>query len=127
MEMEGTSHAAIKFASGALGYHAGTWGAKGSRLGYSFHAHCTEGMLEANFVQGRLIAIVGSEEKILHEYGGFAKPLANEMEHFIDCVATGSRPLTDGRSSLQSLRVIWRLYEAERQGRVADLRGLGLS
>jgi hypothetical protein len=35
-------------------------------------------------------------------------------------------PETDLKSGLQSLRVIWRLYEAERRGVVADLRGLGL-
>ena len=28
--------------------------------------------------------------------------------------------------ALQGLRVIWRLYEAEKEQRVADLRGLGL-
>jgi len=38
MEREGTSNVAIRFASGALGYHFGTWGARGTRLGYSFHA-----------------------------------------------------------------------------------------
>ncbi|MCY3788876.1 MAG: hypothetical protein OXH63_08815 [Gemmatimonadetes bacterium] len=35
-------------------------------------------------------------------------------------------PLTDGKSSLQGLRVIWRLYEAEQAGHIADLTGLGL-
>ena len=34
--------------------------------------------------------------------------------------------MTGGAASLQSLRVIWRLYEAEQRGVVADLRGLGL-
>jgi hypothetical protein len=36
------------------------------------------------------------------------------------------RPLTDGPGGLQGLRVIWRLYEAERRGVIADLRDLGL-
>jgi hypothetical protein len=35
-------------------------------------------------------------------------------------------PMTDGHSALQSLRVIWKLYDAEKFGIVADLRGLGL-
>ena len=48
------------------------------------------------------------------------------MAHFLDCIATGARPLTDGPGSLQGLRLIWRLYEAEERGRLADLRGLGL-
>jgi predicted dehydrogenase len=54
------------------------------------------------------------------------KHTENEMAHFLDCVETGARPLTDGPGSLQGLRVIWRLYEAEGRHAVADLRGLGL-
>ena len=46
MEKEGTSNAIIEFENGALGYHFGTWGAQGTRLGYSIHIHCTKGMLE---------------------------------------------------------------------------------
>ena len=48
------------------------------------------------------------------------------MAHFLDCIETGQTPLTDGKSSLQGLRVIWRLYEAEQAGNIADLTGLGL-
>src|SRR5690606_29723663 len=42
MEREGTSDVSIKFASGAVGYHMGTWGARGSKLHYCFQAHCTD-------------------------------------------------------------------------------------
>ena len=49
-----------------------------------------------------------------------------EISHFIDCVHTGKRPITDGRSALQSLRIIWKMYEAEKNGTTADLRVLGL-
>ena len=52
------------------------------------------------------------------------KHLENELIHFVDCLEHGRRPLTDGRRSLQSLRVIWKLYEAEAQGVVADLRAI---
>jgi len=125
MEKEGTSNVAIKFAGGALGYHFGTWGAKGTRLGYSFHAHCTEGMLEAHITGGRIVAHTPKREEVLME-APLGKHVGNEIEHFLDCIQTGRRPLTDGTSSLQGLRVIWRLYEAEEHGVVADLRGLGL-
>ncbi|MGA1197798.1 MAG: hypothetical protein ACO36I_15010, partial [Candidatus Latescibacterota bacterium] len=54
------------------------------------------------------------------------KHTENEMAHFLDCIETGQQPLTDGQGSLQGLRVIWRLYEAEQEGRMADLTGLGL-
>ena len=125
MEREGTSNVAIEFESGAIGYHFGTWGAKGSRLKYSFHAHCTEGMLEAAITLNKLILHANGEEKVLME----SQPGKNtqaETAHFIDCIETGRRPLTDGPGSLQGLRVIWRLYEAEDNHTVADLRGCGL-
>lgn len=125
MEKEGTSNAVIEFENGALGYHLGTWGARGSRLKASFHAHCTKGMLEVAISEGKLIAHVKGKEKLLQEVE-LGKHTEKEMEHFLDCIETGKPPLTGGKDSLQGLRVIWRLYEAEQQGVVADLRGLGL-
>ena len=131
MEGEGTSNVAIKFEGGALGYHFGTWGARGTRLKYSFHAHGTDAMLEAQIRTGRLILHRDAEEeaagreKVLYETET-GKQVSEELQHFVDCVENGTRPLTDGPRSLQGLRVIWRLYEAEARGVVADLRGLGL-
>ncbi|MEZ4736608.1 MAG: Gfo/Idh/MocA family oxidoreductase [Caldilineaceae bacterium] len=132
MEGEGTSNVTLKFANGALGYHFGTWGARGTRLQYSFHAHCTKGMLEGQITQGRLLLHRGAEE---NETGTETvlftadpgKHVHNELIHFVDCLETGQRPLTDGIRSLQSLRVIWKLYTAEEQGVVADLHGLGMA
>ena len=129
MEGEGTSNVSLKFANGALGYHFGTWGARGTRLKYSFHAHCTEGMLEGQISRGRLLLHQGALEK---EQGGekllleaaVGKHVENELLHFVDCLERGRRPLTDGRRSLRSLRVIWKLYEAEARGVVADLRAI---
>ena len=58
--------------------------------------------------------------------GAGRKHTEHEIQHFLECCRTGKTPLTDGRSALQGLRVIWKLYEAERQGVMADLTGLGL-
>lgn len=126
MEKEGTSHVAMKFKSGAVAYHFGTWGAKGTRLRYTIHAHCENGMLEANIAEGKLKSIIEGKEEVHMESTPGSKYLRNEMMHFLDCIKTGGRPLTDGPRSLQSLRVIWKLYEAEEKGLVADLAGLGL-
>jgi predicted dehydrogenase len=125
MEMEGTSNVAMTFPGDRLGCHFGTWGARGSRLKYSFQAHCTEGLLDCRYSEGKLLAIRGSEEELLLENPP-GKSTAAEMAHFIDCVETGAEPLTNAPDSLAGLRVIWRLYEAERAGVVADLSGLAL-
>jgi predicted dehydrogenase len=50
MEWEGTSNAVLEFASGALGYHFGTWGARATRHGYAIHAHCAGGRLAVGWV-----------------------------------------------------------------------------
>ena len=135
MEAEGTSNVTIKFANGALGYHFGTWGARGTRHHYAFHAHCTDGMLEGKISQGRLLLHRGAQEQGPATPTGQAellftaepgKHVENELRHFVDCLESGRRPLTDGIRSLQSLRVIWQLYAAEAAGVVADLRGLAI-
>jgi predicted dehydrogenase len=78
---------------------------------------------------GDMGAGAGSElarETVLFEHEDKGKHVDLEMDHFLDCIEKGLEPFTDGASSLQGLRVIWKLYEAEDQGVVADLRGLGL-
>jgi hypothetical protein len=67
-----------------------------------------------------------SRTQVLFEADSSGKFTHYELEHFLDCIRTGDRPITDGPTSLQGLRVIWRLYEAEKNGSIADLRGLGL-
>jgi predicted dehydrogenase len=144
MQREGTSDLIVKFESGAVGYQGGTWGARGTSIGFSFHAHCTEGMLEADFIAGRITFHnqYKNEERagegkgylpddalgnrVLFEMQEKGKLTAGEITHFINCIERGTQPDTSGERSLQSLRVIWRMYEAEHRGIVADLRGLGL-
>lgn len=144
MEREGTSDLIVSFEGGTTGYHFGTWGARASRMGYSIHVHCTEGMLEADLTNGRLYAHHGWDGppprgglaetllppadagELVEQTEADDKHLGGEIVHFVECVESGTRPLTDGPGSLQGLRVIWRLYEAEERGVVADLRGLGL-
>lgn len=126
MEREGTSNVAIEFAGGALGYHFGTWGARGTKLQYSIHAHGTSGMAELDFRGGELRIHRAGDVEVIATAEQSSKYVQGELSHFVECVRTGQRPQTDGPGSLQGLRVIWKLYDAERAGAVADLRRLGL-
>lgn len=133
MEREGTSDMAIKFASGAVGYHGATWGAKGTRLGYSFHAQCEEGMIEVDQFKGFVALHRGDRHaeqtrgiEMLMEQDDVSKHTDREMAHFLDCIEGNLTPFSNAEDAMQSLRVIWRLYEAEEAGRVADLRGLSV-
>lgn len=134
MEREGTSSVVLEFEGGVVGYHGGTWGARGSRLRYSFHAHCTEGMIEADITGGKLIVHSRADDHVPGKSEGqssevlldipHAKPTEQEMAHFLHCVRTGEKPLTDPQTSLEGLRVIWELYDAEEKHRLADFSGL---
>lgn len=136
MEREGTSNVTLAFEGGKLGYHFGTWGARGTKLKYAFHAHCEKGMLEWDLYGGALRAytdtalhLPGTEPEqtvTVLEKNRYWKATADEMAHFVECIETGAQPLTDAVSSLEGLQVIWKLYEAEDRHCLADLRGLGL-
>ena len=139
MMREGTSIASFTFESGALGYHGATWGARGSSLGTTFQLHTEKGMLEYAHKEGEVrlydakVAHVPGQIEHMSDYkvlwkrdGGRSKQTQFEIAHFAECVRTGKQPLTHGRSALQSLRVIWKMYDAEKNNVIADLRGLGL-
>ena len=146
MEREGTSNVSIKFEDGATAYHFGTWGAKGSKLGYSVHAHCTEGMLELDHAAGTItlhrdesggdlpaLASLASKSDevesatkaiIYRRSGDGGKVVGTQLAAFLDCIDQRKKPEIGAAESLRSLRAIWRLYDAEERGIVADLRGL---
>lgn len=126
MEGEGTSNVVFEFANRVTAYHFGTWGARGTRLRYSIHIHGTKALIDARLSEGKVfLATFGEGEKLVFEHEP-GKSTQGQMAHFAECIRTGRQPLTDGPGSLQGLRVIWRLYEAEARNTVADLRGLGL-
>ena len=136
---EGTSVAIFKFESGALGYHGATWGARGTKMGYDFQVITEKGTFDYELSSGEIrfyskldlhdpgVIHKSNHYTVLHtREGARSKNTHHEITHFIDCVNNHKRPITDGRSALQSLRIIWRMYDAEQHGTVADLRGLGL-
>jgi predicted dehydrogenase len=126
MEREGTSNVSIEFANGALGYHFGTWGARGTTHRYAVHVHGTKGMAELDIHGGKLRLHDDDTIRTVMSSDRVTKKTGDQLIHFLDCIEQGIQPVNGGPASLQGLRVIWRLYEAEERGVVADLTGLGL-
>ncbi len=130
MEGEGTSNMVMQFENGAMAYHMGTWGAKGTHHGWDIQIHCTEGMLELSRSAGKIFLYLkelgADNPKVLYDSTRVGKSTQLETRHFLECIRDGKTPLTDGRTALQGLRCIWRMYEAEKTNNIADLRGLGL-
>ena len=134
---EGTSALIMRFESGAIGYHGATWGARGTRLSYDFQIQTEKAMLEYDHSSGEIRKY---DEEGEHQPAGtisqqkysvlwkrseqIGKQTQHEIRHFTDCVLNKKTPMTDGRSALRSLRVIWELYNAEHNHKLADLRGI---
>ena len=132
---EGTSSVTMKFENGAVAYHGATWGARGTRLGYDFQIQTEKGLLDYDHGKGTITFYSRSEihkpgeparntVAVIWNQGDGKKQTQHEINHFVDCVITGTTPLTSGRTALESLRVIWKLYDAEKTNTVADLRDI---
>lgn len=139
MLREGTSALVMNFENGAVAYHGATWGARGTRLGYDFQIQTEKGMLEYEHSSGEVRFYDGcgnhvpggATEKQSYTVmwtreGEATKETQYEIKHFTECVLEDKTPLTNGKSALQGLKVIWALYNAEENGKLADLRGMGL-
>jgi len=48
-------------------------------------------------------------------------PMLEEVDEFADCIRTGRKPETDGRSSLKALALIRAAIESARTGRPVDV------
>ena len=128
---EGTSNVVMKFKNGATGYYFGTWGARGTMHGYTWEVQTDKGTFwftcEDNKLRFRreYDPYNKEEKEIVWSFTVDSFGNQSPVAHFIDCVINNKKPMTDGVSALKSLRVIWKLYEAEKNGVLADLRGLG--
>ena len=137
---EGTSVLTMKFENGALGYHGATWGSRGTKMGTNFQIIMEKGTLEFEIRSGEVRVYdtfrehkPGETDEDSHKYrvvwkrdGALTKETQHEVAHFADCVRTGKKPMTDGYSALKGLQIIWKLYDCEKFGQIADLRGMGL-
>lgn len=136
MLKEGTSAVLMKFENDTIGYHFGTWGSRGSKQGHDFQIMTDKCLIdyakhigEIRVYDNAVEHIPGAMDHYYKNYtvvwkreGPLTKATEFEIAHFVDCIRTGKRPVTDGRTALQSLRVIWKLYDAEKYGFIADLR-----
>jgi predicted dehydrogenase len=111
MEGEGTSHAIIEFENGALGEITSSWGMKYQAAPALYHIHTTEACLIVNF--DKIEAITENGRETIYENTEPPIPHGSalgECEHFLDCIAEGKTPLTDGHAALLSHRTIWAIY-----------------
>jgi predicted dehydrogenase len=115
LEGEGTHHSILKFEGGAVAHLGASWGMKFRDTPALLHLHTPEACL---VLSGNKLEVITQEgRKTLYEpegpVDGNARALG-EVEHFLACIRTGRRPLTDGAEALKSHRLIWDLYAEQR-------------
>lgn len=122
MESEGTSHALMQFESGALSHIVTSWGMKYRDTPAKYQIHTPTA---AFIVKGEQVDVITEEGRhTLYDPSETKQPniFLPEIEHFLDCIATGRKPETDGRDSLKSLRAIWRMYEEQERFGLGEAR-----
>lgn len=117
MEGEGTAQVILQFASGVLGHHTSSWA-----LGHAHRIPTMRVWLSNGFLEvagSNLVAYQGKESTTLYDaQPGEPAAMTRQIEHFVDCCLTGEKPLTDGRTAIESLKVIWAAYESRETGQV---------
>lgn len=136
---EGTSAAIFQFENGALGYHGATWGARGTRLGWDCQIMMEKGMLEYDRGEATIKLYDQNHEHVItmaeaqqykilwQDTTAVGKMTQFEIRHFVDCIINKKTPITDGRTALKSLQVIWKMYDAEKHNTVADLTDIKMN
>jgi UDP-N-acetyl-2-amino-2-deoxyglucuronate dehydrogenase len=129
MEGEDTAACVLKFKNGAIGVIRHTWASPKVRIWYTMEAMCEKAHLTLTCTplgdqnaegvrcpwQTRIWALGETEEVLLENGEGL--DLAPEIDHFLNCVDTGTQPDTDGRVARQVSAVILGAYgRAEADG-----------
>jgi len=143
MIQEGTSTLGLKFKSGATAMHFATWGAKGTKMGYDYQVFMDSGKVLNYDEKTQEIRLYYNEkrweaekedtynlEDLVDDYRVIwngndettaQKGLNRVYQEFVECINTGRESFTSGRRALESLRLIWKVYDAEKAHKVADL------
>lgn len=115
LEGEGTAHSTMLFENGTIAHLETSWGMKYARPAALLQVHTPEALLIYN--GGKLEVVTAEGQKTLYEPSpSERRPGGNaiyEVNHFLECIEIGRKPLTDGREAMKSLRTIWTMYGSE--------------
>ena len=120
LEGEETAIVLAEFTSGAIGTFITSQAMRHGRTGLRVAVNCRSGRLELDLAAGELAAYVGENREILMREPG-RKPILEQTKHFLDCIRNNEQPLTSGRATIHSLEAIWKMYEADRENRIATV------
>lgn len=116
----------LRFESGAMAHVEASWGyPQGSPFQTSLEIAGTKGLVQFNKDDSHaIVKFGGSQEQNRVPDSPLAKsPYALELEHFVECIRNGSKPLTSGEEALASLRVALAAVESVKTGQPVELEG----
>ncbi|WP_175060124.1 UDP-N-acetylglucosamine 3-dehydrogenase [Thermococcus sp. 2319x1] len=79
----------------------------------------TGGIAELDYITQKLL--IYNEEWIKEAKVDFREPLRNELEHFVECIEKGVKPLVSGEEGLHALKVAIKALESAKSARIVDV------
>lgn len=136
--------ATIEFENGALGEMFATYSGFRSPYGEQVTIFGDTGALHTlQMGEERGPAVIASRKRGTTSGGGFAQqysgfvplepdhsswpdkdPMVNEMLHFVECCREKENPISSGRDNLDTMKIVFGIYESARTGKPVDLETL---
>jgi len=79
----------------------------------------TEGIAELDYITQKLV--IYNHEWVKEAKVNVKEPLRNELEHFVECVEKGVKPLVSGEEGLHALKVAIKALESAKSARIVDV------
>ncbi|WP_087036081.1 UDP-N-acetylglucosamine 3-dehydrogenase [Thermococcus litoralis] len=79
----------------------------------------TEGIAELDYITQKLV--IYNHEWVKEAKVNVKEPLRNELEHFVECVEKGAKPLVSGEEGLHALKVAIKALESAKSARIVDV------
>lgn len=118
IEGEDTANVLVTFANGAIGQILTSWAFPLPHGTWQVYAFGTEGAVYAHGNRFLHVPYQGdANEQTLDPRNGFAE----EVKHFVDCLANGTAPLQTQVDGINVLKLILGAYEARTTGRTVGL------
>lgn len=114
LEGEGTAHSTIEFENGVLAHLVSSWGTKFALPPAKYQIHTTDALIVlSNDMQEIEVLTKEGREVVFTKPADALPSVSYEVEHFLESIATGQAPETDGHDALRSHRTIWAMYASE--------------
>ncbi len=117
IEGEDVAHVLVRFANRALGEILTSWAFPLEVGAWQVAVFGSQG---AAFGRGNEFLLKPYQGETVSEQLENVNGFAEEVKHFVDCLATGARPIQTHDDGIDVLKLILGAYEAERTGRTVE-------